>query len=240
MGAFDLLGGGSGGMFGDLLTPEQKQALAYRGLMAAAGAFGQAAMPSRMPIPIGAALGQAAAAMGDAQDTAGYRMLQGAELAAKAQLHKSQVDLANAAMKDEPPSMFGAGGTSAIPQTSTTAPATGAGQLPISSYKTASGNLTPGQIKWLVQTVGGYTGDDANTAAAIILAESSGNPGAIGDNGESFGLSQVHRPVWGQDLAMQALQSPEGAVRAMRLISDKAGVNLPTGPHSKTAITSVT
>jgi hypothetical protein len=54
---------------GGLLSPDQKQAVAYRGLLAAAGALGQAAMPSRMPVPIGAVLGSAASAMGAAQDT---------------------------------------------------------------------------------------------------------------------------------------------------------------------------
>ena len=75
MGAFfDLFGGSAtdpGTLYGGLLAPEQKQALAYRGLLAAAGAFGQAAMPHDRPVPIGAALGTAAAAMGSAQDEAG-------------------------------------------------------------------------------------------------------------------------------------------------------------------------
>src|SRR5690242_2917380 len=65
------------GLYGDLLTPPQKQALAARGLLAAAGAFGQAAMPSRMPIPLGAAFGQAASAMGSAEDNAALNALRG-------------------------------------------------------------------------------------------------------------------------------------------------------------------
>jgi hypothetical protein len=40
----------------------------------------------------------------------------------------------------------------------------------------------------------GFTGPDLTTAVAIALAESSGNPSIIGDNGQSYGLWQINIP----------------------------------------------
>lgn len=37
----------------------------------------------------------------------------------------------------------------------------------------------------------GFNGEDLNIAVAIALAESSGNPSAVGDNGDSIGLWQI-------------------------------------------------
>lgn len=75
-GLLDLLGGGGDSLdiYGDLFTDQQKAALRNRelgqGLLRMAGAFGEAAMPSRAPIPFGAVLGKAAAALGGNQDEA--------------------------------------------------------------------------------------------------------------------------------------------------------------------------
>lgn len=41
----------------------------------------------------------------------------------------------------------------------------------------------------------GFSDTDAPIAAAIALAESGGNPLAVGDNGTSFGLWQIHTPA---------------------------------------------
>jgi hypothetical protein len=41
----------------------------------------------------------------------------------------------------------------------------------------------------------GFTGDDLATATAIALAESGGDPQAVGDNGTSYGLWQIHWTV---------------------------------------------
>lgn len=67
----------AGALYGNLLSQQQRQALAYRGLLAAAGALGQAAMPSRMPVPLGAALGSAAGALGSAQDQGALNAMRG-------------------------------------------------------------------------------------------------------------------------------------------------------------------
>jgi len=41
----------------------------------------------------------------------------------------------------------------------------------------------------------GFAAGDAQTAAAIALAESAGNPNALGDGGTSYGLWQIHAPA---------------------------------------------
>lgn len=40
----------------------------------------------------------------------------------------------------------------------------------------------------------GFSGNDVPIAAAVALAESSGNPNIIGDRGTSYGLWQIHLP----------------------------------------------
>lgn len=40
----------------------------------------------------------------------------------------------------------------------------------------------------------GFSGSDLVIAVAIAYAESSGNPGAVGDNGDSIGLWQINLP----------------------------------------------
>jgi hypothetical protein len=70
-----LLSGGGGGLYDDLLTPQQQSQLSGRGLLAMAGAFADAGMPSRLPIPLGAAIGKAAAAMGTGRDQAALSLL---------------------------------------------------------------------------------------------------------------------------------------------------------------------
>ena len=81
----DFLGGllsGGGGLYDDLLTPQQQSQLSSRGLLAMAGAFADAGMPSRLPIPLGAAIGKAAAAMGGGRDEAALQAAAGAEAVA--------------------------------------------------------------------------------------------------------------------------------------------------------------
>jgi hypothetical protein len=57
--------------------------------------------------------------------------------------------------------------------------------------------LSPSQIQAYAANAG-FTGDDLNTAVAIAMAESGGNPGAIGDRtlaptrGPSYGLWQIN------------------------------------------------
>jgi hypothetical protein len=88
MGILDgLLGGGGSSLdiYGDLFTDAQKEALRSQQLTNTLAklsqGFAQAAMPSRMPIPFGAALGQAAAAAAGGQDEASERMIKAMQVA---------------------------------------------------------------------------------------------------------------------------------------------------------------
>jgi soluble lytic murein transglycosylase-like protein len=66
----------------------------------------------------------------------------------------------------------------------------------VEAFVTGS-RLTPQQIA-TVASIAGFTGDDLATAVAIALAESSGNPAAVGDaalaptRGPSIGLWQIN------------------------------------------------
>lgn len=55
-------------------------------------------------------------------------------------------------------------------------------------------NLSASQIQALAAAAG-FSGTDLATAVAVAIAESSGNPGAIGDAGNSFGLWQINLPA---------------------------------------------
>jgi hypothetical protein len=65
---------------------------------------------------------------------------------------------------------------------------------------------------------------DPVTAAAIAMAESSGNPNAIGDNGTSYGLWQIHVPAWPQFAANpQALLNPATNAAAAAMVYNAQG-----------------
>ena len=71
-------------------------------------------------------------------------------------------------------------------------------------------------------TRAGFSGADARIAAAIAMGESGGRPEAIGDNGTSFGLWQIHRPAW-PDFADLDLLDPEVNAMAARIVYEKQG-----------------
>ena len=61
------------------------------------------------------------------------------------------------------------------------------------AYEYYGGNLGPSTIAGYASNAG-FTGIDLVTAVAIAYAESSGNPNAVGDNGDSTGLWQINLP----------------------------------------------
>ena len=71
----------------------------------------------------------------------------------------------------------------------------------------------------------GFTGQSANTAAAIAMAESGGNPNAINysDPGGSYGLTQINGAAWGPG-ATSTLGNPSEAFNQMFNIS-QGGTN---------------
>jgi hypothetical protein len=81
---------------GALTDPATQQQMATRGLLAMAGSFADSAMPTRMPTPLGAVLGHAAAAAGasgDAVMTARLQAAQSEQARAQSQLIGQRVDL---------------------------------------------------------------------------------------------------------------------------------------------------
>jgi hypothetical protein len=60
----------------------------------------------------------------------------------------------------------------------------------------------------------GFRGDDILVAAAVALAESGGDPGAVGDGGDSIGLWQINRPAHPTIGTVAELKDPAYNARA--------------------------
>lgn len=60
---------------------------------------------------------------------------------------------------------------------------------------------------------------DPELAAAVAMAESGGNAGAVGDNGTSFGLWQIHTPVHPQFSPQSMLDPTSNALAAFAISS---------------------
>lgn len=172
-GIMDLFGGGSGGMFGDLLTPQQQQALAQRSLlgflagMQKSGALDYTApfISGKVPAGFAAGLAGGMAGMGEAQDTGALTALKGAQLAQQAADLKSQAAVRDAMLKDS--GELGAAlqkflmGDPGVAGAAALAPATAA--LPavrsggsLGGGLAAGGALTPAQ-SWLNDNLPGMT-----------------------------------------------------------------------------------
>lgn len=72
--------------------------------------------------------------------------------------------------------------------------------------------------------MGGIWGADLNTAVAIALAESTGRPQAIGDQGSSYGLWQIHEPAHPELFALYPdWWNPVSNARMAASVHSKAG-----------------
>jgi hypothetical protein len=80
------------------------------------------------------------------------------------------------------------------------------------------GEYSYNQLRSLAQQAG-FTGANSDIAAAIAMAESGGNPNAIGDNGTSFGLWQIHLPAH-PDISQADATNPLTAAQAAFRISN--------------------
>jgi hypothetical protein len=76
--------------------------------------------------------------------------------------------------------------------------------------------LSFSQLYWLARSVG-LSHEDARIAAAVAMAESAGNPGAIGDRGTSYGLWQVHLPAHPWAASMNMLDPYQNALAMARI-----------------------
>ncbi len=86
--------------------------------------------------------------------------------------------------------------------------------------RTQQKRLSLAELRTLATTVGF---PDPNTAAAVAMAESGGDPGAVGDNGSSFGLWQIHTPAHPEYTAASLMTPGFNAVAAKAI--SKNGVD---------------
>jgi hypothetical protein len=80
--------------------------------------------------------------------------------------------------------------------------------------------MTLAELRALAASVGF---PDPNLAAAVAMAESSGNPFAVGDGGTSFGLWQIHAPSHPEFDKAQLLSATYNAHAA--LLISKSGTD---------------
>lgn len=88
----------------------------------------------------------------------------------------------------------------------------------------STGRLSASQIAQYAANAG-FEGDDLITAVAIALAESSGDPGAVGDSGTSLGLWQIHYTVHPEFDKAQLFDPQYNANAAFQLYSNRGGFN---------------
>lgn len=173
-----------GGLYGDLLSPGQRQALAGRGLLAAAAALGQAAMPSRMPVPLGAALGSAAGAMGQAEDTGALNAMRGGLLGLQGQQLRSMIDIRNRLLDElgpagSPGGLLSPSAPAGAPSAASGSPTPGPSDAlpppspPSGSPAAAPGLLTGGAVPFPTR---GAPGVPAASAALPMTMNPNGGP----------------------------------------------------------------
>ncbi len=85
----------------------------------------------------------------------------------------------------------------------------------LATRKTVAGAMSLAELRLLALGVGF---PDPDVAAAVAMAESGGRPAAVGDNGTSFGLWQVHTPAHPEFNATMLLD-PQYNARAALAIS---------------------
>jgi Lysozyme like domain len=101
--------------------------------------------------------------------------------------------------------------------------ATGTGKLamtPPAPSTPTSGHMSLDDLRSLAASVGF---PDPDLAAAVAMAESGGNPFAVGDGATSFGLWQIHAPAHPEFAASQLLTAAYNAHAA--LLISKSGTD---------------
>jgi hypothetical protein len=236
-----MFGGGAsdpGALYGGLLSPDQNKALAYRGLLAAAGALGQAAMPSRLPVPTGAALGSAAGAMGQAQDTAALNAMRGTLLGLQGRELNAKIGVMGGIGTPPPPPPGGSMPTSGG---STSA---GGGLLGSSApgAKVSNGGIGAGPLYGYLASIGASP-NEATLLTSAANSESGFNPDASHDGGIGYGLwghngdrltAMRESAGVGADADVPWQQQAQFALNELRSRPEGAQVNSATTPEQLT------
>ena len=73
----------------------------------------------------------------------------------------------------------------------------------------------PPTVPELIQKYATEYNVSASKMTKTIQCESSFNPNAVGDGGNSYGLSQIHLPSWGGSITKEQALNPDFAVKFM-------------------------
>jgi Lysozyme like domain len=118
--------------------------------------------------------------------------------------------------------VYNAVASSGAPSTSATQSSTsGTGSAILTSASTGSGGSSGGlgfsEIMGVAQQAG-FSQAGSMIAAAIAMAESGGNPNAVGDGGQSYGLWQIYLPAH-PNVTPQQAENPSTAAQLAYSIS---------------------
>jgi len=251
MGLLDIFGGGGdttsgdAALYGGLLNQAQLAALNDRKWASLAGALAEAGMPSRLPIPIGSAIGQAAKAWSGAGDEGALKVLQIQKLAAETTNLKELAELRKTMSAEDKPlfdAITGAlrSGAGGVPGGGPLA-TTGGGGAPVAGpggggARTASSDSSDPVEKFLDLTQQLESGNK-NIPQNVVGPQGGYNPstGTVTGPSSAQGYFQIINPTWrsfapkaGVDLSQypNAMSAPYEVQRAVaRTIATTDGVH---------------
>ena len=175
-------GGDASSLYGGLLDPQQKQALAQRGLLGFLAGMAPYMGASRLPVSLGQALAGGAGGMGQAQDEAAMNAMRAKLVGLQGQDLESQLAARKGFTDILPKLLGGQGGT---PTPAAVSPAASPDQSP------AADNVSdPRGVAPLIQQAAAKYGIDP--AVMIRVSRSEGLGTFYGDGGTSGGAMQLH------------------------------------------------
>jgi hypothetical protein len=193
MGLFDSAASDPGGLYGDMMTPQQKQALAYRGLLGFLGGMQKSGaldytvpfISGKVPGGLAAGLAGGMAGMGEAQDSAAKNAMSAKLVGLQAQDLENKIGMRKDFQAGDQKLMEAL--TALMGGQSPASPASPAAQ----SANAGSGDLSDprGLAPYIAETAAKY-GIDPKTA--LQVAGSEGLKTFLGDGGKSGGAFQLY------------------------------------------------
>jgi soluble lytic murein transglycosylase-like protein len=206
---------------GALSDPATQAQMGQRGLLAMAGSFADSAMPTRMPTPLGAVLGHAAAALGTSGDAVMAARLQAAQAqqaSAQSQLVQQRVGLLGSLPTDlqnyYAPEGSGGGAATPGPAPATAGGATGGPIGPIIGSDAGGTQNILSTYGDFIQKAAATHGVDPNLIAAVINTESSGDPNSVNKVTGASGLGNL-MPSTAKELGVKNIFDPEENINAV-------------------------